>query len=115
MNRHLPPAVVQERVTVRVKWFNPTKGFGFVVPEDQDGNDAFLHASVLPMENASSMAEGTTLVDLARGQKGLMVASVYSVDVSTAVPPSEHGPRQGPGGGGFDGRGASPANPAKAR
>ena len=114
MNRHLPPAVVQERVTVRVKWFNPTKGFGFVVPEDQDGNDAFLHASVLPMENANSMAEGTTLVcDLARGQKGLMVATVYSVDVSTAVPPSEHGPRQGPGGGGFDGPRRQPGEPGE--
>lgn len=101
MNRRLPPAVVQERVTVQVKWFNPTKGFGFVVPEDQDGNDAFLHASVIPLEDANSIAEGATLVcDLAQGQKGLMVATVYSVDASTAVPQGDRGPRGGFGGGG---------------
>lgn len=119
MNRRLPPAVVQERVTVRVKWFNPTKGFGFVVPEDEDGSDAFLHASVLPMEDANTMAEGATLVcDLAQGQKGLMVATVYSVDSSTAVPSSDRGPRPGGpgpgfGGGGFDGprRSSGPPGP----
>lgn len=84
MNRRLPPAVEQERVTVRVKWFNPTKGFGFVVPEDDEGKDAFLHASVLPQPEAQSIAEGATLVcDLAQGQKGMMVSSVYSVDLST--------------------------------
>jgi len=85
MNRRLPPAVVQEQVTVQVKWFNPTKGFGFVTAGDGDGSDAFLHASVLPIENASGIAEGTTLVcDLAEGDKGLMVATVFSVDESTA-------------------------------
>ena len=87
MNRRLPPAVVQEQVTVQVKWFNPTKGFGFVKAGEGDGSDAFLHASVLPVENASGLAEGTTLVcDLAEGQKGLMVAAVFSVDESTAQP-----------------------------
>jgi cold shock CspA family protein len=87
MNSRLPPAVVQERVTVHVKWFNPTKGFGFVVPEDQAGSDAFLHASVLPPEDANGIAEGATLVcDLAQGDKGLMVATVYSVAARTARP-----------------------------
>lgn len=104
MNRRLPPAVVQERATVQVKWFNPTKGFGFVVPEDQEGSDAFLHASVIPLEDANTIVEGATLVcDLAQGQKGLMVATVYSVDTSTAVPQGDREPRFGGGGGGYGG------------
>lgn len=99
MSRSLPPAIVQEQVTVKVKWFNPTKGFGFVVPMHQENSDAFLHASVLPIEDANRISEGTTLIcDLAEGQKGLMVATVYSVDTSTAAPShSDRGPR----GGGF--------------
>ncbi|MBO6838473.1 MAG: cold-shock protein [Alphaproteobacteria bacterium] len=104
MNRRLPPAIVQERVTVQVKWFNPTKGFGFVVPEDDDNSDAFLHASVLPLEDAAMIAEGVTLVcDLAQGQKGLMVSTVYSVDASTAAPQPSRGPSPGPRPGGFGG------------
>lgn len=100
MNRRLPPAVEQERVTVRVKWFNPTKGFGFVVPEDDETKDAFLHASVLPQPEAQSIGEGATLVcDLAQGQKGMMVATVYSVDLSTVVQ-SFGGGGGAPGGGG---------------
>lgn len=94
MNHRLPPAVVQEQVSVRVKWFNPTKGFGFVVTEEQSDKDAFLHASVLPVEEAASIAEGATLVcDLAQGPKGLMVSTVYSVDLSTAVAPAPRAPR----------------------
>lgn len=108
MNTRLPPAVVHEQATVRVKWFNPTKGFGFVVPEDGSGNDAFLHASVLPIESAQSMAEGATLIcDLARGPKGLMVSTVHSVDLSTAEQPSPRPPRSG----GFGGPDRGPRQP----
>lgn len=113
MNSRLPPAVVQERVTVHVKWFNPTKGFGFVVPEDQAGSDAFLHASVLPPEDANGIAEGATLVcDLAQGDKGLMVATVYSVDTSTAASgPTSGGPRAGGVGSGYGSPDRPPRRP----
>jgi CspA family cold shock protein len=122
MHRRLPPAIVEEGVTARIKWFNPTKGFGFVVPDGAGDRDAFLHASVLPVENTQDLAEGTTIVcDLAQGQKGLMVATVHSVDTSTAIPMEERaGPRPGgPGGmggprmgGGFDGP-RGPREPAE--
>lgn len=40
-----------------VKWFNPTKGFGFIQP-DQGGADAFVHISALERAGLSTLAEG---------------------------------------------------------
>lgn len=99
MNSQLPPAVVRERVKVRMKWFNQTKGFGFVQITGEDG-DAFLHASLVAPEQVNLLQPGTSLLcDLARGQRGLIVATVYEIDPSTADP--EEAKR--PAGGQFDG------------
>lgn len=84
MNRRLPPAVVQEGVTAVVKWYNPTKGFGFVRTGD-DAPDAFLHISVVQRAGLTAIPEGATIVcDLAEGNKGLQVSEIQSVDTSTA-------------------------------
>jgi CspA family cold shock protein len=40
-----------------VKWFNPTKGFGFIQPE-QGGNDVFVHMSALQRAGISTLNEG---------------------------------------------------------
>jgi CspA family cold shock protein len=40
-----------------VKWFNPTKGFGFIKPED-GGNDVFVHMSALERAGLSTLNEG---------------------------------------------------------
>lgn len=45
----------------QVKWFDATKGFGFVVSEDEDG-DILLHANVLRNFGRSSVAEGSSIV-----------------------------------------------------
>ncbi len=40
-----------------VKWFNPTKGFGFIVPED-GGNDVFVHISAVEQAGLKGLDEG---------------------------------------------------------
>ena len=40
-----------------VKWFNPTKGFGFIEPED-GGKDAFVHISAVERAGLSGLREG---------------------------------------------------------
>jgi cold shock protein len=82
----------------KVKWFNATKGYGFITLDN--GGDAFCHASALQATGHSDVPPGTTVVcDLADSQRGLQVVSVHSVDISTAEVPSR-GPRQFGGGGG---------------
>lgn len=43
-----------------VKWFNPTKGFGFIQP-DQGGADAFVHISALERAGLSTLNEGARI------------------------------------------------------
>jgi CspA family cold shock protein len=100
------PTVDQPNVSVTVKWFNATKGFGFVSPTD-GAADAFLHISALERAGLGEVAEGATMVvDLGPGQRGPQVVTVHSVDASTAVP-RRFAPRPGAGpglgaGGGFE-------------
>ena len=52
---------VQKRVLGIVKWFDPVKGFGFVVSED-GGADILLHVNVLRNFGQSSVADGSRLI-----------------------------------------------------
>jgi CspA family cold shock protein len=80
------PTVEQANVSATVKWFNATKGFGFVSPVDGSA-DAFLHVSALERAGISEVAEGATMIcDLGPGQRGPQVVTVHSVDMSTAQP-----------------------------
>jgi CspA family cold shock protein len=84
----------------KVKWFNATKGYGFITLDA--GGDAFCHASALQSTGHSDVPPGTTVVcDLADSQRGLQVVAVHSVDITTAEAPSR-GPRRDFGGGGRD-------------
>jgi cold shock protein len=84
-----------------VKWFNPTKGFGFVTLED--GSDAFCHASALSSLATPELPQGATVFcEVSQGQRGMQVTNIQSVDLSTAEAPSPRGGGGG-GGGGFHG------------
>lgn len=90
----------------KVKWFNATKGYGFITLDN--GGDAFCHASALQATGHSDVPPGTSIVcDLADSQRGLQVVAVHSVDTSTAEAPSRapRGDRFGGGGDRFGGGG----------
>ena len=44
--------------TGTVKWFNPTKGYGFIQPTDGGGRDVFVHISAVERAGLSSLNEG---------------------------------------------------------
>ena len=70
----------------KVKWFNPSKGYGFIELSDGSG-DAFLHATALSGSGITTLQSGETLeLRVAPGQRGPQVTEVISVDSSTAVP-----------------------------
>ena len=57
-----------------VKWFNPTKGFGFIQPSD-GSKDVFVHISAVERAGLSSLNEGQTLsFELEHGQQGRVSA-----------------------------------------
>ncbi len=61
--------------TGKVKWFNATKGFGFI--EREDGSDIFVHYSAINTEGFRSLAEGQEVsFDVVEGDKGLQAANV---------------------------------------
>ena len=53
-----------------MKWFNPTKGFGFIEPES-GGNNVFVHISAVERAGISTLIEGDRIeYELAKGQNG---------------------------------------------
>lgn len=60
-----------------VKWFSDTKGYGFVVTDDQPERDIFVHYSVITEEGFKSLHEGQPVsFELKEGPKGLYAANV---------------------------------------
>ena len=64
-----------ERVSGTVKWFNDSKGFGFI--EQEAGPDVFVHHKAIQGEGFKSLKEGqkVTMV-VVQGQKGLQAENV---------------------------------------
>lgn len=62
-----------------VKWFDPAKGFGFVVAES-GGPDILLHANVLRSFGQGTVADGSAItVEVARTERGFQAASVLAI------------------------------------
>lgn len=66
-------------VECKVKWFNMTKGFGFVSPLNGT-DDAFVHISVLTPHSLQGLPEGASIVcDLEAGERGLQVTTIIEL------------------------------------
>ncbi len=58
-----------------VKWFNDSKGFGFI--EQENGEDVFVHFSSIQGDGFKSLAEGQAVTfDVVKGAKGLQASNV---------------------------------------
>ena len=65
------------RVVGTVKWFNATKGYGFLSQEG--GEDVFVHHSAIQAEGYRSLQEGQTVeFTVTRGPKGLQAENVVA-------------------------------------
>jgi cold shock protein len=77
------------QVSGSVKWFDPSKGYGFIVP-DENLPDVLLHVTCLRGGGFQTAFEGArTVCEVMRGPKGLQVVRICSMDTSTAIHPSQ--------------------------
>jgi cold shock protein len=60
--------------TGTVKWFNPTKGFGFIVPDD-GGKDVFVHISAVEKAGLKTLNEGQKVEFELQENRGKMAAA----------------------------------------
>jgi len=73
-----------------VKWFDATRGFGFVVDDEFDG-DILIHFSVLKEHGRRCLPEGASVTGLAtKQQRGYQAQSIATIDLSTALPIPSH-------------------------
>jgi CspA family cold shock protein len=66
---------MNERVTGTVKWFNTSKGYGFI--SRADGPDVFVHYSAITMDGFKNLEEGQEVeFNIEEGPKGLQATNV---------------------------------------
>jgi CspA family cold shock protein len=106
------------RLSGKVKWFNRSKGFGFIVPDDGT-SDVFLPLAVLERSGFGEAPDGASVsIEWVQGPKGRAATHVLELDASSAQPRPAREPRFRPrddsggyhgGHGGGDSGGGGPA------
>lgn len=73
-----------------IKWFDVSKGYGFIVPDEKGMQDVLLHVTCLRRDGFQTAMEGARIVVEARkGDRGMQAFRVLSMDMSTAVHPAQ--------------------------
>src|SRR5574342_628498 len=85
---------MSERVIGTVKWFNGSKGYGFIAREG--GPDVFVHFSAIKMEGFKTLQEGQQVeFEIEQGPKGLQAANVTAACSSRLNPENPSQAREG--------------------
>jgi cold shock protein len=76
--------------TGTVKWFNDSKGYGFISPEDQ-GKDLFVHHTSIAGDGFKSLSEGAKVeFDAAEGEKGPEAKNVVQLNAEVSSNARRH-------------------------
>lgn len=97
------PSQTDEILRGRVKWFDVSKGYGFVIPDD-GSSDVLIHYNLLAPIGRKSLPEGATLrLSVRHGARGRQGATILDLDLSSAtgpdhdrLPPPRGGHHQNP-------------------
>ncbi|MFC5384354.1 cold-shock protein [Aquamicrobium segne] len=77
-------------VSGAIKWFDVAKGYGFILPDETQLGDILLHVTCLRRDGFQTAQEGARVACLVKqGERGLQAFKVLSMDMSTAVHPTE--------------------------
>ncbi|PIJ48806.1 cold-shock protein [Erwinia sp. OAMSP11] len=71
--------ILMSKIKGSVKWFNESKGFGFITPED-GSKDVFVHFSAIQSNGFKTLAEGQRVeFEITNGAKGPSAANVTAL------------------------------------
>lgn len=85
-----PSETAAEDIIVRgtMKWFDPVRGYGFLVPETGDGSDVLVHYSLVRELGRRTLPEGATLtVAVVARDRGRQARRIIDCDLTTAIGP----------------------------
>lgn len=72
---------MSERTNGTVKWFNTTKGFGFITEDGDGGKDVFVHYSAIEGSGYKALQEGQKVtMEVTTGEKGLQAVDVQPTE-----------------------------------
>src|SRR3984885_10070915 len=76
-----------QEVVGQVKWFDLTKGYGFIKPSSGQQGDILLHQTCVPQSGFKAAYEGAKVVcEAVQGPRGLQAKRLLALDNSTAAP-----------------------------